>query len=306
MSDSGHSVFRQRLQMLWHFVVARFRHGERYGLDFTLAFLGILGALWIFLEIVDGAVTESRLVAIDTRIQEVMALILQDRLTDWVVFITDLGGTRGTVIGVLLVGVPLLIRRRWWSAFGLFFATAGGGIVVLGLKEFFARARPVEQIVDVGGYAFPSGHAFSAMVFFGYIIYLGQKHIKSAILQVIVTIGSFAMIVLIGASRVYLNVHWLTDVLGGFFGGFAWLVLSILIVRHVEWPDRRMIKREKEHEIEQRHAEVEQDGSRQPVTPSDEHSRQGTSRTTEPGRETKETRPRTSKEVDQSESRSKS
>ena len=254
MSDSDRGTFQQRLRMLWHFTVARFRHGERYGLDFTLAFLGILGSLWVFLEIVEGAITEARLTAIDQRIQELAALILQDSLTDWVVFITDLGGTRGTVIGVILVGVPLLLRRRWWSAFGLVFATAGGGLVVWGLKEFFARARPVEQLVDVGGYAFPSGHAFSAMVFFGYLIYLGQKHLRSGILQVFVTIACFAMILLIGASRVYLNVHWITDVLGGLFGGFAWVVLSILIVRHVEWPDRGKVKREKEQEIEDRHA----------------------------------------------------
>lgn len=268
MSDSDQGTFQHRLRMLWHFVVARFRHGERYGLDFTLAFIGILASLWVFLVIVDGAVTEARLSAIDQGIQEIMALILQERMTEWVVFITDLGGTRGTVIGVILVGVPLLIRRRWWSAFGLVFATAGGGLIVWGLKEFFARARPVEQLVEVGGYAFPSGHAFSAMVFFGFLIYLGQKHIRSAILQVFVTISCFAMIILIGASRVYLNVHWLTDVLGGFFAGFAWLVLSILIVRHVEWPGRRKLKREKEQQKEERHQDESPDAAEVGTTTS--------------------------------------
>lgn len=264
MSDNERGLLRRRARTLWHFIVERFRHGERYGLDFTLAFLGILGALWIFVGLVDAAVTEQQLNSIDARIQEITALLLQDRLTDWVVFITDLGGTRGTVIGVLLVGIPLLLRRRFWSAFGLAFATAGGGLVVLGLKEFFARARPMEQIVHAGGYAFPSGHAFSAMVFFGYLIYLGQKHLRIAILQVLVTIGSFTMIVLIGASRVYLNVHWLTDVLGGFFAGFVWLVLSILIVRHVEWPERAKLKHEKEESIDQRHAEAERQADQPP------------------------------------------
>lgn len=255
MSDMQGGRIRQRVVMFWHFLVARFRHGERYGLDFTLAFLGILAAMWVFAELVEGAVSEQSLNSIDTRIQKAMALLLQDRVVDWVVFITNLGGTRGTVIGVLIVGIPLLLRRRWWSAFGLVFATAGGGLVVLGLKAFFARARPVEQIISAGGYAFPSGHAFSAMVFFGFLIFLAYKHLRHATLQVIVTLFSFIMIVLIGLSRVYLNVHWLTDVLGGFFAGFVWLVLSILIVRHVEWPARADVKREKEQEIERRHAE---------------------------------------------------
>lgn len=229
---------KRRLATFRKFLVERFRHGERYGLDFTMAFLAVLAALWIFLEIVEEAVTESELYTLDARIQEIVSSILTPEFTEYVVLITDLGGTRGTIVGVVLVGLPLLLRRRWWSAFGLAFATGGGGLVVLGLKTLFARARPDDPIVQAGGYAFPSGHAFSAMVFFGYLIYLAHKHLRSSLLQAMITIGAFTMIVLIGTSRVFLNVHWLTDVVGGFLAGFVWLVLSIFIVRHVEWPNR--------------------------------------------------------------------
>lgn len=245
---------QRRLPAFWHFLVQRFRHGERYGLDFTLAFVVIVAALWVFLEIVEGAVTASDLQQLDTRIQTIMSAILTPELTEVVVFITDIGGTRGTVIGVVVVGVPLLIRRRWWSVFGLVFASGGGGLIVLGLKTLFARARPDDPVITAGGYAFPSGHAFSAMVFFGYLIYLAHRHFRSPFLQAVTTIFCFSMIVLIGTSRVYLNVHWLTDVLGGFLAGLAWLVLSILIVRHVEWPRRAKIRREKDGEGRSRHA----------------------------------------------------
>lgn len=239
-SDDGWvSHLERRLAAFWHFLVARFRHGERYGLDLTLAFVAITITLWIFLELVEGAITQQDLQALDVAIQSGASRIPTPELTRWVTFITNLGGSRGTVIGVLLVSIPLLIRRRWWSVFGLVFATGGGGVVALGLKAFFARARPTESLIDVGGYAFPSGHAFTAMVFFGYLIYLGHRHFRSAIIQVLITLFSFSMIVLIGLSRVYLNVHWLTDVMGGFVAGIAWVVLSILIVRHVEWPHRK-------------------------------------------------------------------
>ncbi len=236
-----------RLPTFWHFVVQRFKRGERYGLDFTLAFVVIVIALFVFLELVEGAVTESSLQSLDTALQSFMSQILTEGMTERVVFITDLGGTRGTTIGVVLVGIPLLLIRRWWSLFGLVFATAGGGLVVLGLKALFSRARPAEMVIEAGGYAFPSGHAFSAMVFFGYLIYLAHKHFRSAPLQALTTILAFSLIVLIGLSRVYLNVHWLTDVLGGFIAGIAWLVLSILIVRHVEWPGRRVGRRRPGH-----------------------------------------------------------
>lgn len=236
--DGWVSLMERRLRAFWHFLVERFRHGERYGLDVTLAFIAIALTLWAFLELVEGAVTEADLQSLDNTIQTFFSGILTPGMAEYITIITDLGGTRGTVVGVVLVSIPLLLLRRWWSFFGLVFATGGGGLVVLGLKAVFGRARPVESFIDVGGYAFPSGHAFSAMVFFGYVIYLGHKHFRSSVIHVLITLSSFLMIVLIGSSRVFLNVHWLTDVLGGFVAGIAWLVLSILIVRHVEWPHR--------------------------------------------------------------------
>lgn len=229
---------RRRLPALRAFVVQRFKHGERYGLDFTLAFLAIFSAMWIFLEIVDTAVTESELYYLDQQIQLFMSNLFSPTVTEYIVFITDIGGTRGTAIGVILVGIPLLLTRRWWSLFGLVFTTGGGGLLLWGLKLIFQRARPTEAAIDVGGYAFPSGHAFAATAFFGYLLYLTYRHFRHDVVRIGATIFCFVMIILIGTSRVFLNVHWLTDVMGGYLSGFAWLVTSILIVRHVEWPHR--------------------------------------------------------------------
>lgn len=230
---------RRRMPTLWAFILQRFKHGERYGLDFTLAFIAIVGAMWIFVELVDLAVTETELYHVDRQIQVLMSGLLTPSVVEYVAFVTDLGGTKGTVIGVLLVGIPLLLTRRWWSLFGLLFTTAGGGIVLWGLKLFFQRARPAESFIEVGGFAFPSGHAFAAMAFFGYLVYLAFRHFRHDVLRIAVTVFSLIMILLIGSSRVFLNVHWLTDVVGGYVAGFAWLILSILIIRHVEWPHRQ-------------------------------------------------------------------
>ena len=241
VTNSGHKLSERvsrRLPALWHFIVQRFKHGERYGLDFTIAFVAIVAAMWGFLAIIEAAVTEAELYELDSRIQTIMASILTPAVTDYMVFITNIGGTRGTVIGAVAVGLLLLFTRRWWSLFGLVFATAGGGIIIWGLKVFFQRARPVETVIDAGGYAFPSGHAFAAMVFFGYLIHLAFRHFRLHGLQILVTLVGTAMVLLIGSSRVYLNVHWLTDVVGGWIAGFAWLLISILIVRHIEWPKR--------------------------------------------------------------------
>lgn len=241
---------RRRLPTLWSFILQRFKHGERYGLDLTLAFLAIVGALWIFVELVDLAVTETELYHLDRQIQVLMSGVLTPAVVEFVAFITDLGGTRGTIIGVLLVGIPLLLTRRWWSLFGLLFTTAGGGLVLWGLKLFFQRARPAESFIEVGGFAFPSGHAFAAMAFFGYLVYLAFRHFRHDVPRIGVTVISLIMILLIGSSRVFLNVHWLTDVVGGYVAGFAWLILSIVIIRHVEWPHLQRRQSESLHSPE--------------------------------------------------------
>ncbi len=216
------------------FVEQRFERGERYGLGLTLSFVVIAAGLWGFLTIAEDVFSQSDLYEIDFRVQEVVRTLLSEELTEWVVFITNLGGTRGTIISALILAGVLLFRRRWWALFGLVLASGGGGLVILGLKLLFQRARPVETVIEVGGYAFPSGHAFAAMVFYGYVIYLAWRLVKSVFLRIVITIPAFLMILFIGTSRVYLNVHWLTDVLGGYVSGFVWLTASIFLIHMIE------------------------------------------------------------------------
>jgi undecaprenyl-diphosphatase len=80
------------------------------------------------------------------------------------------------------------------------------------------------------GYSFPGGHAFAAAVVFGFLIYITWKLSKSQALRFILSFLSILLIILVGISRIYLDEHGFTDVLGGYTSGFAWLVLSIVIV----------------------------------------------------------------------------
>lgn len=229
----------QRAPVFWKFVKYRFKRGERYGLAFTLAFLIVLACTWAFLFVAESIAAQQALYRFDFTVQRFMSGLLSPELTAWFIFITDLGGNRGTMVGAIAVCLVLLFMRRWWDLFGMAFATAGGGLLQAGLKLFFERARPAEKVIDAGGFSFPSGHATAAMVFFGYLIYLAWKDIRSLAGRLAATVVCVLMILLIGVSRVYLNVHWLTDVMGGFTAGFVWLCLSIYIVRTVEAPPWR-------------------------------------------------------------------
>jgi len=216
------------------FVESRFRRGERYGLGLTVAFVSMLLLMWLFLEMVDEVLGVSGVYSLDLAVQEMIEPIVSPHLTGWVVFITDLGGTMGTSAFVVALTTLLIWRRRWWYAFGLLFASGIGGLVLFGLKVIFQRARPVEPLIAVGGYSFPSGHAFAATVFFGFAAHLAWKMVHLQWLRWLLVIVSIMMGLAISFSRVYLNVHFLTDVVAGITAGLAWLIFSLLVVYFAE------------------------------------------------------------------------
>lgn len=102
------------------------------------------------------------------------------------------------------------------------------------VKLLFHRARPFPQQVAASGGSFPSGHAFAALVVYGFLIHIVWKVAKGETPRLIVSLLSALLILLIGVSRVFLNVHWFTDVLGGYSAGLAWLLLSLMMARMVE------------------------------------------------------------------------
>ena len=128
-----------------------------------------------------------------------------------------------------IIAVFLFIKKYRKKA--IFFALtmlANAGAIYL-LKEVIERARPLNSLVIETGSAFPSGHAATAVVFFGLLCYLTFKFAKTKSMKIWVYSISILMILLIGFSRIYLNVHWFSDVLGGILlGGFI-LMLGIVI-----------------------------------------------------------------------------
>lgn len=103
------------------------------------------------------------------------------------------------------------------------------------LKFILKRPRPTEfRIIDESGYSFPSGHSMISMAFYGYLIYLVYRNIKNKYLKWILIIILSILIILIGISRIYLGVHYTSDVLGGFLLSVSYLVLFIHITNSIE------------------------------------------------------------------------
>jgi membrane-associated phospholipid phosphatase len=112
----------------------------------------------------------------------------------------------------------------------LFSAVGGSALLNLVLKIIFHRTRPVFPqafLVDTG-YSFPSGHTMISLAFYGVIAYIALTYIKGRSWKVLTVVGALVISVVIGFSRLYLGVHYLTDVLAGWAAGGLWLAVCIL------------------------------------------------------------------------------
>jgi len=161
--DGSHPLVR--------FLRRRFERGVPYGLGFTLAFGLVVGAVWGFFAIVDWWTEGEALARFDTVAHDAIYGLLgsSPRLG----LVVTWFGNNTTIIGfVVVTTAALLLARRYWAAFRVVFASGVGGLVVLGLKQVFARDRPLEQVIPAHGYSFPSGHAFASTVFYGMMVYL--------------------------------------------------------------------------------------------------------------------------------------
>ncbi|HVF94257.1 MAG TPA: phosphatase PAP2 family protein [Sphingomonas sp.] len=138
--------------------------------------------------------------------------------------ITALGGGTVLTLVVIVVAGLLLVQRLWLTAGSVVFASASGGIAVDLIKMHVLRPRPdlVPHLVPVSGFSFPSGHAASsAVVYLTLAAVAGQVTPDRGVRRYLL-IGAILLVGVIGCSRVYLGVHWPSDVLAGWCFGTLW------------------------------------------------------------------------------------
>jgi undecaprenyl-diphosphatase len=155
-----------------------------------------------------------------------------DYMTDFMLFITRFGAEYVVFLMLSLVLVFLFFDRLK-EALLLLIATGGAFFLNAFVKDIIDRTRPIVGIpvIQAEGYSFPSGHAMISICFYGVLIYLAFKYIKNIKLKYLIYLILGLLILFIGLSRVYLGVHYLSDVLGGFSLGIFWLSLCILFYR---------------------------------------------------------------------------
>ena len=154
--------------------------------------------------------------------------------------VTALGGTAVLAIILVIVVGYLALERRYDAIVLIVVATAGGGVLSELLKWWFARKRPeiVPHLVEVGSASFPSGHSMLAVVTYLTLGALLARFVPRRRTRTYCIVVSFLLALLIGLSRVYLGVHYPTDVLAGWSAGLAWALPCWLIARYLQYRGR--------------------------------------------------------------------
>ena len=158
----------------------------------------------------------------------VSTFLISDFATPIAKFITNLGGA------IFLIGLTalliILIKNKKIGLSILVNLAIVTGLNQL-LKRILQRPRPTEfRIVEETGYSFPSGHSMVSMAFYGYLIYLIYKYVENKYIKWSLICLLSCLVILIGTSRIYLGVHYTSDVLGGFLISISYLVIYISAV----------------------------------------------------------------------------
>jgi undecaprenyl-diphosphatase len=150
--------------------------------------------------------------------------------------LTHLGDVATLTALCLGVAVALVACGRRGLALGWVVAVAGNGVLNEGLKRAFTRARPLhaDGLVTAQGYSFPSGHSSGAVVAYGMLAYLALR-LLPARWQWPALLAAVALAFTVGASRIFLRVHFASDVAAGFASGAAWLALCITAIELHQW-----------------------------------------------------------------------
>jgi undecaprenyl-diphosphatase len=201
------------------------RHGKArlalLGLELAAGLGVALLALYLFAVVADG-VLEKETELLDFAVLAALREVQSPALDHLAFFVSLLGSELLAVFMVVLV-IVFGWQRRWGAAAALLVTVVGAQMLNNVLKDWFERTRPapVEGLIPAQAFSFPSGHAMVAAAFYVFVGYLAWQILRG---RARIVCAAFLVVIalLVGLSRLYLGVHYLTDVVAGYVAGIAW------------------------------------------------------------------------------------
>ncbi len=211
---------------------------SRKGRRCMIGLAAVLAVLAAYITYQVGVVNQTDPLPLDLAVQKAFFSLRGPLLNPLVIAVTHLSDT---VTIVAFCAILLILPNRKKYGLPVSLASLGGLAIYKPMKHIFLRARPdaALHLVKQGGFSFPSGHSVTSVIFYGVLIYLLNRHCKNDKLRKVLTVICGFLALAIGPSRIYVGVHWPTDVLAGWCIGGAVLMVSICILERIYYgPDR--------------------------------------------------------------------
>ena len=166
---------------------------------------------------------DEEIVEFDMKGYEIISNVMNPTVTKIAIVITGFGGVL-TICGLTILSFIIIKNKK--ISFSILLNLIIATFLNLFLKNIIQRQRPEGfRLITETGYSFPSGHSMIGMAFYGFIIYLIIKYLKSKKMKIIAVTLISILIILIGLSRIYLGVHYTSDVLAGFIISICYLII---------------------------------------------------------------------------------
>jgi len=187
----------------------------------------LIAAAWLFGAIAQDVVTGDRLTVVDVQLAQWLGAHVTPQLTRWMLLVTDLHSTVAVSCYAAIVAASLAWRRQWRHVLTVFVCVAGGLTLNVLMKLAFHRVRPVldDPLLTLTSYSFPSGHVAGSTLMYGLIVAAVFARTRRRAWRLLALAAAAACIALVAFTRMYLGVHYLSDVAAAFAEGVAWLAL---------------------------------------------------------------------------------
>ncbi|MBI4281314.1 LssY C-terminal domain-containing protein [Candidatus Uhrbacteria bacterium] len=219
--------FKERYPRLFSFVRNRLSPREYLGLHLTIGFCIALYLTVQCIELITSIIRNTELAQIDTNIITFLTATRTGALMRPMLFFTALGNWPTIALLFLFFTTLWVWQKRWFRVWMFFLMIAGSEALAVLMKIFIARPRPdpASALLFETSYSFPSGHALIALSFYGFLAYLWMRERRHIVTRIGIFFVTALVVAGIGISRIYLGVHWPSDVLGGYLLAAIWLTV---------------------------------------------------------------------------------